>query len=307
MKLTLPLVRTALNLSSRIAPRPAGRAALIVFRRPPGRTALRPGEPELLAEARSGQLSVNGKTVVTYQWGDGSRPVLLVHGWASRAARLRPFVVALRDLGYTPVAFDAPGHGASAGHGTTLLEYREIIRQLHAEHGTFEAVVAHSFGVLATFFALRDGVSARRIVGIGGVARFDDVIDGFCAALGLRRPVGRALRRSIERTLFPGERDIWRRFDATHRPEGVAADVLLFHDEDDDVVGADQSRLLADAYGARARLVVTRGLGHRRILADPGVVAAAVDFVAARGDHPADRAVTSLPRPTAGITPSPAP
>ncbi|MEV8394941.1 MULTISPECIES: alpha/beta hydrolase [unclassified Streptomyces] len=273
-------LRTALNTTSYLAPRLAGRAAFAVSLRPVGHSRLRPGESELLAEARTGQLTVNGKSVVTHQWGDGSRPVLLVHGWESRASRLGAFVTALREQGYSPVAFDAPAHGASSGRNTSIIEYREIIRRLHAEHGRFEAVVAHSFGVLATFFALRDGgVETRRVVGIGGVAEFDWIIGGFRTMLGLRERIVRDMRGHLERVMLPGEPDIWRRLNATYRPEEIGVPVLLVHDEHDDRVPLGQSRALVRAYGEGARLVVTRGLGHRRILGDPEVVAAAVDFV----------------------------
>ncbi|NUK60300.1 alpha/beta hydrolase [Streptomyces lunaelactis] len=291
-----PLLRTVLNATSHVAPGLAGRAVFALFARPLGRSRPRPSEREVLAEARAGRLTVNGKRVVTYTWGDGERPVLLVHGWSSRGSRFTDFVTALRDRGYSPVAFDAPGHGDSEGRATTILEYREIIRQLHARHGDFEAVVAHSFGVLATFFALRDGVVARRIVGVGGVGSFDYLVDGFCAGLGLRDRLKDELRRHIEGLLFPGEPGIWQRFNVAYRPEEVGVPVLLFHDEGDDMVPLSQSRLTAAAHGERARLVVTRGLGHRRILADPQVVAEAVAFAvsgrdeAAVGSHAPDPA-----------------
>lgn len=107
---------------------------------------------------------------------------------------------------------------------------------------------------------------------------FDYLIDGFCAGLGLRDRIKRELRRRIEGLLFPGEPEIWRRFNVAYRPEEVGVPVLLLHDTDDDMVPTAQSRMIADAHGERARLVVTRGLGHRRILGDPEVVAEAVDF-----------------------------
>ncbi|MFB6982758.1 alpha/beta fold hydrolase [Streptomyces scopuliridis] len=288
-------LRTALNTTSYLAPRLAGRAAFAISLHPAGRSPLRPGESDPLADARTGQLTVNGKSVVTYQWGDGSRPVLLVHGWKSRAARFGAFVTALREQGYSPIAFDAPAHGASSGRTTSIVEYREIIRQLHAEHGRFEAVIAHSFGVLATFFALRGGVRARRVVGIGGVAEFGWIIDAFRTLLGLRERIARDMRGYVERVMFPGDPDIWRRLNASYRPEEIGVPVLLFHDEHDELVPLGQSRALVRAYGEGARLVVTRGLGHRRILGDPEVVAAAVDFVRQVRQHAASSESSDKP------------
>ncbi|MFC8916528.1 alpha/beta fold hydrolase [Streptomyces sp. NPDC057116] len=281
-----PLLRTALNTTSRIAPRLSGRLAFAAFVRPLGRSRVRPAERALLDRARLGTLRLRGRNVVTYTWGDGARPVLLVHGWSSRSSRFSAFITALCDQGYSPVTFDAPGHGDSEGRASNLRDYREIIGRLHAEHGDFEAVVAHSFGVLASFVALHDGVVAHRFVGIGGVAEFDHLLDAFRTRLGLHERVERDIRGHVERVLFPGEPAIWERLTATYRPERLPAPVLLLHDEDDDMTPVAQSRLAAAALGDRARLVLTKGLGHRRILADPDVVARAVDFVVTADARP---------------------
>jgi pimeloyl-ACP methyl ester carboxylesterase len=283
---TTSLVRTALNTASLIVPGPAGRAAFALFVRPLGRSRLRPEEEPLFAEARTGRLRVNGKNVVTYAWGDGARPVLLVHGWSSRASRLSAFVEALRERGYSPVTFDAPGHGDSEGRATNIREYRHIIRELHGWYGDFEAVVAHSFGVLAALFALRDGVRTGRFVGIGGVGRFDFLVEEFQTGWGLSDRTVRHMRRHVERTLFRDEPDIWQRLNATYAPTELDAPVLLFHDETDDMVTPAHSHATADAHAPRARLIVTQGLGHRRILRAPEVVAETLRFVTAPTAEP---------------------
>ncbi|MFD3534019.1 alpha/beta fold hydrolase [Streptomyces sp. NPDC058664] len=288
-----PLIRTALNATARVAPGPAGRWAFHLFVRPLGRARVRPEERALLAAARTGHLRVRGQDVVTYAWGDGRRPVLLVHGWPSRASRLTAFAEALLARGYSPVTFDAPGHGDSSGRASNIVEYRQIIRELHARHGDFDAVVAHSFGVLAALFALRDGVRTARFVGLGGVGSFDLLLAGFRAGLGLDERVVRRMRDHVERRIAPDEPGIWDRFDADRAPGELGAPVLLFHDESDDMVPLAQSRLLARAHGDRARLVVTRDLGHRRILTDPRVVAEAVEFLTAPAGEPSEERVTA--------------
>ncbi|MDV9189094.1 alpha/beta hydrolase [Streptomyces sp. SR27] len=288
-----PLIRPALNTAARVAPAAAGRPAFHLFVRPLGRAKVKPGEQALLAAARTGHLRVRGKDVVTYAWGDGPRPVLLVHGWSSRASRLTAFAEGLLARGHSVVAFDAPGHGESPGRASNILEYREIIRELHARHGDFEAVVAHSFGVLAALFALRDGIRTSRFVGLGGVASFEMLVEGFRAGFGLDERVIRCMRAYVEGRLAPGEPGIWDRFDADRDPSALGAPVLLFHDEGDDMVPLAQARRLARAHGDRARLVVTKSLGHRRILTDTEVVAEAVEFLTAPVDERAGEGVAA--------------
>ncbi|MFB7027850.1 MULTISPECIES: alpha/beta fold hydrolase [unclassified Streptomyces] len=288
-----PLLRTLLNAAARVAPGPAGRLAFHVFVRPLGRARPKPEERAVMAAARVGRLRVRGKDVVTYAWGDGRRPVLLVHGWSSRASRFGALAEALLARGYSPVAFDAPGHGDSPGRASNIVEYREIIRELHARHGDFDAVVAHSFGVLASLFALRDGVRTARFAGLGAVGSFAFLTEGFRDRLGVDERVVRALRDHVERRLAPGEPGIWHRLEADHAPEQLGAPLLLLHDEDDDMTPPAQSRLLVRAHGDRARLVVTRGLGHRRILKDPDVVARTVEFVTAPAAEPSGERVAT--------------
>ncbi|MBV6700622.1 alpha/beta hydrolase [Kitasatospora aureofaciens] len=277
----LALVRTALNSTSHLAPRAAGRAAFELWRHPLRRSALRPDEREIHRQAAVDELTVNGKRVQVYRWGDGARPVLLMHGWRSRASRFAGYVLRLRALGLTPVAFDAPGHGASGGRATTVLEYREIARQLQLRYGNFEAIVAHSLGVLGAFLALREGVRAERLVSLAGVSEFTYLPRAFCAGLGLNAAVERDLRHRIEHDLFAGTENPWQHFDAAHRPQEIDVRILVVHDENDDVVGLDHAHRLKAAYGDRLDLLVTRGLGHRRIVTEPTVLDNVVGFVAA--------------------------
>ncbi|MET4926448.1 alpha/beta hydrolase [Streptomyces sp. PSRA5] len=282
MDLATTAVRTALNSASYMSPRLAGRAAFRLFRRPRGRSRLRPDERPVMDRAEVGEIVVGGERAVSYRWGTGERPVLLVHGWESRGSRFAALVPDLLDLGLSPVAFDAPGHGEGTGESSTIIDLRDIIAALDGEHGPFEAVVAHSLGVTATFLALRDGgVRAERVVAISGVPDFGYLVDGFCARLGLRARLNAELRGRIERELFPGEGDIWSGFSVPRTPAEVEwpLSVLVVHDEDDDMVDPAHSHALADTLGDRAELVVTRGLGHRRILGDRQVAASVRDFV----------------------------
>ncbi|WP_406200870.1 alpha/beta hydrolase [Kitasatospora sp. NBC_01560] len=274
------LIRTTLNTTSLIAPGPAGRAAFELFRHPVRRGRVRTREREVHEQATTERLDVGGRQVVVYQWGDGARPVLLLHGWQSRASRFAAFVPRLRALGLSPVAFDAPGHGESGGRRATVLDLREISARLQERYGDFEAVVAHSLGVNAAFLALRGGLRAGRLVAVAGVSEFSYLPAAFCAELGLNAVLEREVGRHMEQRMFPGVADVPEYFDAARRPEEIGLPILVVHDEGDDMVGIDHARRLKAAYGDRLDLVVTQGLGHRRILVEPAVVDRAVAFLA---------------------------
>ena len=245
------------------------------------------GTPEAVHErdravhdaAVTGSLEVNGKTVTTYTWGSGRRVILLVHGWRSRASRLSRIVGALQAPDATIVSFDAPGNGDSPGNRTTVLDYAEAIHQLGERHGRFEAIVAHSFGVLASFLAVREGTATRRIVGISGMHDAGALVDQFAHQLSLPARVVSGLRDRIERRTFTVVDDPWSRFVARIDDPGVP--VLLVHDADDRLVRPAQLERIASDHPGAVEVLRTSGLGHSRILSDPAVLAAVTAFVTA--------------------------
>ncbi|MDG9722617.1 alpha/beta hydrolase [Streptomyces sp. DH41] len=263
-----------------------------LFRRPQGRSRPRPDERAAIESARTGELCSGGRAVVTYRWGDGRNPVLLVHGWESRASRYAKIIDRLVALGCSPVAFDAPGHGESEGDGTTLVEYRDIILALHRAHGGFVTAVGHSFGALAMSLALRQGLRADRVVAVSPVPDFAYLVDVFCQARGLSPHLTREVRTRIECDLYPGEPDMWTRFSVLDGATEDCAPLLVVHDEDDEAVDSARAERIVEALGARARLLTTRRYGHRRILGAPQVVeeialfAAGARVVAGRGAGP---------------------
>ena len=69
------------------------------------------------------------------------------------------FVTKLLELGYSPVSYDAPGHGDSPGPIGSILDHQRIIRGLEERHGPFEGVIAHALGVPFALYAVREGVA----------------------------------------------------------------------------------------------------------------------------------------------------
>jgi alpha-beta hydrolase superfamily lysophospholipase len=267
----IKMVGTGLRAVGVVSPKAAGRLAFELWRRPLRRGKVRATEAEVHGRARTE--IVDG--VVTYAWGDGRRPVLLVHGWRSRASRFARFVELLVERGYSPVSYDAPGHGDSPGRAGTILDHERIIAQLAAKYGTFEGVIAHSLGVPFALYALRGAARAERVVALSGFAEFDYLADAFCRGLGLNTATNQALRRQIERRLFEGDHEIWTKYSVSKGE----LDLLSVHNDEDDVVDPAQAPILVERYGALATYRQTSGLGHRRIMIDPQVVAEAVDFI----------------------------
>jgi len=257
-------------------------------------------DAEVHGRARIGSLELNGRPVVTYAWGSGPETVLLVHGWRSRGSRWSTLVAALESPDRTIVSFDAPGNGDSPGDRTTVLDYAAIVRLLAARSGNVQAIVGYSFGVLASFLAAREGVATARLIGISGMAGATQLLETFSAQVGLSERAERGLGARFQRRVFPNDADIWHRFVAELDPTEDRIPLLLVHDEGDPVVPASQAELIAQAHLGAVRVELTQGLGHHRILNDPGVVESIRAFI----DTPLEELG---PRSTSGRVESPGP
>lgn len=270
-RFVLVCLKKLLRVSGVLTPALATNLAFRLFCYPAGRSRMRPIERAMMARARTETVVIRGLQVRVYRWGDGARPILMVHGWESRGARFAPLAEKLLADGYSPLTFDSPGHGDSQGDRTTILDYLAICQALHERHGAFEAIVAHSFGVLCTFYALKHNVGTRCVIAISGVSDFRYLLDEFSRRLDLLEAVKERLRRRIEQLFAPLD-DIWNRFSVTSNAQGIQQRVLVIHDLQDEMVSVEQARKTAEHFGMRAELEITDGLGHSRPLRDPAVL-----------------------------------
>jgi len=211
-------------------------------------------------------------------WGEEGRPtVLLVHGWEGRGSQMGAFAAPLVEAGYRVVSLDAPGHGETGGRLCSLPEFAAAVARAGEAFGPFHGVVAHSFGSAATGRALSHlGLAAERLVWIAPPSDLEFYVDYLAGLLGLTPWVREGMVRHIEESFRVHWEDA--RFATLKAARKLP--LLLIHDEDDEETTVADSELLARAW-PDSRLLVTTGLGHRRILRDPDVVEEVVGFLAA--------------------------
>lgn len=224
-------------------------------------------------------VQVGPGTVAGMAWGAGPT-VYLVHGWAGHAGQLVPLVAPLVERGFRVVAFDMPSHGASTPgpsgpRSSSALEFVDALAAVVAAQGPAYAVVAHSLGATATAVALCDGLAAERVVFLAPMASAAAYAHHLTVVLGGGTRTYRRLVRRIERRAGVA----LRHFEVPELGRAVAMPpTLVVHDRDDQSTDVADGEAIASAWPG-ARLIVTTGLGHSRILRDPSVVAEVVGFV----------------------------
>jgi pimeloyl-ACP methyl ester carboxylesterase len=271
----MPLVRAGNRALSLLAPSAAARLAERLFLTPP-RPRRPAAEIDLLATARARPMRVGSRRLEMWTWGSGPS-VLLVHGWGGRGAQLGALVEPLVTRGFSVVTFDAPGHGAADAGEVTIPEMVAAIRQVAAASGPLAGLIAHSMGAACAALAFYEGLEVGAAVFVGPAADLVDPASRFTETLGFSRLVGEAMRQRIERRVGRP----WSAFDVAALAPALRAPLLVVHDRGDAEVPWQHGLVIARAWPG-AELLLTDGLGHRRILRDPDVLAAAVAFVAAR-------------------------
>lgn len=223
-------------------------------------------------------LDRRGVDVTVYEWGAGPETVVLAHGWTGRASQFATLVRELVAEGFRVVAFDAPAHGDTAGRGTYLVDWTDILAQLAQRYGRLRAVVGHSFGGLAALVATAHGLDVDRAVTIAAPGDPDLLLAQFQAMLGFDDRTAAALRVRFARRYFHGETDPFARLSPLQQSLPATVPLLAVHDETDPVVPFGELARIA-AVHPDARVVVTRGFGHNRLLTADPVLDAVVAFV----------------------------
>ncbi|MPV35871.1 alpha/beta fold hydrolase [Georgenia subflava] len=273
----LVAVRTAFATLDRVAPGLAARWALRLWCTLPSNGGRRRDERPWAGE-RSTVTIPGGRTVVVESWGSGE-PVYLVHGWGGWRGQLGAFVAPIVDAGRRVVAFDAPSHGESAAGGlgprrSTAVEIVEAFTAVAAEHGAPHAVVGHSLGCTAAALAVADGLPAGRLALIAPSADVLAMTGLMARRLGYTERTQTRFDRRLEALAGRPLAD----FDLTTMSGAVPA--LIVHDRRDKEVPYREGVKVAASWDA-AELVTTDGLGHQRILRDPGVVEQVTRFATA--------------------------
>jgi pimeloyl-ACP methyl ester carboxylesterase len=111
----------------------------------------------------------------------------------------------------------------------------------------------------------------------GAPSALERVLRGFAGTVRLSRRATDAFLASVERHVGQPAAD----FDVRRVAPLLSLPILLIHDQNDRQVPVVEAARAAHVLPG-AELMVTRGLGHNRLLADPAVVAAIAEFVAAQ-------------------------
>ena len=214
------------------------------------------------------------KDVNIYEYGFSKTKILLVHGWAGRGTQLYEIADKLLENGMMVISFDLPAHGLSSGKTTNLLECIATVEHLNEKYGPFEAAIGHSFGGINLMATLAKNSFLKKLVVIGIEASNNKILDVFVQKLKMKPKVAKFMGKQIKSTFNVDIESLA----AAVNAKKVTIPTLVVHDTEDDDVD------VSSAYKVRqnlrkGKLLITNGLGHRRILRDHKTINKIISFL----------------------------
>lgn len=233
---------------------------------------------EMQMEGKSVQKSLTipslNKQVVVYEYGNSEKKVLLVHGWSGRGTQLVKIADELLKSGYSTISFDAPAHGKSAGNSSIMTDFIAAIIEIDKKHGPFEAAIGHSLGGMSVLNAIKQGLELKCAVIIGSGDIVQDIIEDFVAKLDLKPDFATGLRMHFEKKYEEKMND----YSAYKAAKETDIPFLVIHDKDDPEVPV-KAGINIHKHLQNGDLLLTEGLGHRKILGNHEVVDNIIRFI----------------------------
>lgn len=273
----LPFIRVFFYLLGIIWPAMAGRLAIRLFMTP--RLKVKHFKTDkILESAVQSSFKFDNLTLRKYEWGQGTRVVLLLHGWESRGTALRRFVPSLLDAGFKVVTFDAPAHGDSEGKTVSLLTYGEAVNKIVKSFGGLEGIISHSFGAAAGVFAANRfeyRFSITKMVVIAAPANMQSIVTRMMQTLNMARKAQQYFIRMIEKM---GKMPFSEISLANAYGGPFPQQSLIIHDVEDRIVLPKYAQEIADGW-PNCALEWTKGFGHYRLAREARVIRRVTEFM----------------------------
>lgn len=237
---------------------------------------LRENELATLDKANKEKLNFKGFEIQLYTWIGGPNEVLLVHGWEGQAGNFSDLIERLQKENYTIYAFDGPSHGFSSKGKTSLFEFTELVGILIEKFGV-KSIVSHSFGGVATTYALKENQSfhIEKYALLTTPDRFVERIEDVINSLGITQKVKRNLISRLEKEI---NIDVETLNVSDFVKEVNVEKALIIHDRNDKVIPIERSKRVHDNWKA-ADFKEIEGTGHFSILRTPEVIDEVVKFL----------------------------
>lgn len=216
--------------------------------------------------------------------------IICVHGWDGRSLNYFKFIKKFQQKGFRVLAPDFPRHGKTGGEESGVHVFGHSLHALINYVNGPVYVLAHSLGNGA--FCVNYAMSTpeelkliKRYVGIGIPNKFTDIMDIFSNMIGLSKRAETPFRDVNCEMLGL---DV-RKMVVSEVMKEFNIPILLIHDENDKELEIANAQIVGNCLNYKKYKIgdkeypcfyQSKGLGHRRIIRDEGIVDRVVEFFA---------------------------
>ncbi len=236
-------------------------------------------EMQLVEICEQSKLKVpkTGKVLQVYRLPNNGKRVLFMHGWNGRGSQFYHLALELHKKGYDVTTFDLPGHGKSSSNWTNIPDISFSVETLMQSWGPFDCLISHSLGSIYALNAAKTQVEIPAIITFSHPSmNMRPFFTGYVRMFDLppEKYTDRLMDYYEETLGHPVSN-----FDPASFVSDLEVRALIIHCEDDKIVDSRASYYLHDAIDD-SKIVITRGLGHSRILSDDSVTVEISEFMA---------------------------
>jgi pimeloyl-ACP methyl ester carboxylesterase len=270
--------KTKFKFLEKLSPQKAAASVLQLFFTP-YITHRKAERPAVFHKAEKLFFTFNGNMVRGSKWTcnkQAAKTILICHGMNSCSYRFEKYVQLLLNNHFNVLAFDALGHGQSAGKYLNAVVYSEMIVQIENKYGPVDGIIAHSIAGMATTFAMeRIKDEKKKIILIAPAAETSSQVDIFFKMLHLSDSFRNFFNEEILRTrALPVS---W--YSSIRAVKNFNAPVLWIHDTDDNICPYKDTLDLQKENLPHIKFITTNGLGHNKIHRDAKVQKMVMDFL----------------------------
>jgi len=247
-----------LDLLSNLIPRLSGKQAFYLFCIP-FKAKLNEKQQAFLNSSKKERLKLGDQEIQTYSWGEGSKLLLLVHGWQSNTYRWKNYIDHFDKKEYTIVGFDAPGHGNSDGLICNVPLYEEALKKVVSHYGKPSCIISHSIGAFSSlYFLYKNNYVVDKLITMASPYSATQFVEHFRRELSVNEKTIVQLKRYFEK--YTGHSTDY--FSIEQFAPSIRSKTLIIHDEEDLTTSAEHAVEL-HGYINASEYYPTKGFGHK--------------------------------------------
>lgn len=201
--------------------------------------------------------------------------VWMVHGWEGRGSQFKDMALELVKAGFSVLLWEGPAHGDTPGKRTHLIQFSSWLeKDIRSQVETPRALIGHSFGGAASSIVAGRNIAIPYVVTIATPVDIFKIFTNYWERITLPARARKAFLKLVENETGVQVQEM----NIAEIAKGYHHRFLVIHDENDKEVSFTNVERF-QSIKTDAESLITKNLGHRRILRSKLVADRIIEFI----------------------------